>query len=83
MTFTLKVHRGALTFLITILQISLWERCKLAHDYYEQVNEYHRIPKIVASLVSSVGRMVAPLTGRYWVRIPVGLALHPHISSSS
>ena len=35
----------------------------------------------VASLVSSVGRVVAPLTGWYWVRIPVGLALHlisPH-----
>ena len=34
-----------------------------------------------ASLVSSVGRVVAPLTGWYWVRIPVGLALHvisPH-----
>ena len=36
---------------------------------------------IGASLVSSVGRVVAPLTGWYWVRIPVGLALHvisPH-----
>ena len=31
--------------------------------------------------VSSVGRVVAPLTGWYWVRTPVGLALHvisPH-----
>ena len=36
-----------------------------------------------ASLVSSVGSMVIPLTGWYWVRIPVGLALHLHVTSSS
>ena len=34
-------------------------------------------------LVSSVSSMVAPLTRWYWVRIPVGLALHLHITSSS
>ena len=33
----------------------------------------------VASLFSSVGSMVAPLTGWYWVRIPVELALHPRV----
>ena len=33
-------------------------------------------------LISSVGSMVAPLTGWYWVRIPIWLALHLHITSS-
>ena len=36
----------------------------------------------LASLVSSVGSMVPPLTGWYRVRIPVGLALHLHVTSS-
>ena len=36
-----------------------------------------------ASLVSSVGSIVPPLTGWYWVRVPVGLALHLHDTSSS
>ena len=39
--------------------------------------------QVSASLVSSVGSMVIPLTGWYWVRIPVGLALHLHVTSSS
>ena len=33
--------------------------------------------------ISSIGSTVAPLTGWYWVWIPVGLALRPHITSSS
>ena len=40
----------------------------------------HKLMK--ASLVSSVGSMVAPLTGWYRVRILVGLALHHYITSS-
>ena len=35
----------------------------------------HHIPSYGASLISSVGSMVLPLIGWYWVRIPVGLAL--------
>ena len=33
-------------------------------------------------LISSVGSTVAPLSNWYWVRMPVGLALHLHITSS-
>ena len=39
------------------------------------------VPYQVASLISLVGSMVSLLTRWYWVRIPVGLALHlisPH-----
>ena len=39
---------------------------------------YGFILRSSASLVNSVGSMVAPLTEWYWVRIPVGLALHLH-----
>ena len=41
----------------------------------------HESERFSASLISSVDSMVAPLTGLYWFRIPVGLALHvlsPH-----
>ena len=50
-------------------------------------NSYHNRNSIGfelnAILVSSVGSMVSPLTPWYRVRIPVGLALHFHIPSSS
>ena len=54
---------------------------------YVFINWNYEVPILLsfhdfhASLVSSVGRVVALLTGWYWVRIPVGLALHlisPH-----